>query len=1177
MASKSAIQRVAPKVLEHLPPANRQRLEKLLGVVDESGSAVLAEVLGTLYPESNPQTAQALLRQFREAVRLAAVDAGVSFEVLSDGQKRSDPADRMTRVSAEDSTEEAVIEIVEADVRETRRYPQDVVDTKSLAAESKIRFFVSHSHKDKAHFERLMGKLEPLFALQAHVPFELWTDRELLPGELWREGINAAMGACDIGLLFLSPDFLASPFITQVELKKLLADKRVVPVAIRPVTLKGNLKLHGIEAHQIFFGPGDKAFSERNEDHHRDKFAQDLFDKISARVTKEREVCPAYNARLIEEATEHSIEDLDPRFTRTHVVRTSLDKNADAPAQSGERTDALTALNAWISDPDAPPYCPLLGEYGMGKTTTCKALARDLLDRRRAGDRTLLPVYFDLRAVGKSAQRDLGLEEILALILKHSWQAGSESAGLTPADLVGLVQAGDALIIWDGLDEVLVHLDQHSGQMFTRQLFKLLPPPRKGTKTASRLLITCRTHYFRTLRDEQTHFRAEDRDNIRPEHYRDPFLLLPFNEEQIRAYLSHTVGDAEVDRAMEALDSIHNLRELAERPYTLSLISDQFSRIEKWKAEGRRITGLTLYREMVLSWLERDNGKHHFSADHKQAIMEHFAAELWRTGEKFWSIGEIEDWLLGFVASRPEIARHYERTSVDLLKEDLRTATFLVRDGSDRFRFAHTSLQEYFLAGYLRRALVDGKPECWDLPRPSPETTEFLGQWLLEDAGENRRAAGAETATLEALRDGYRARASELAFSYFLLAARKGFPAPTAAGFQLRGADLEGFAVGVADGVPFVLAGADFRGAYLVGVKFRNCNLRGAGFEGAKALHAEFLELELGETRWGGAELEGAVYRRCGLGGAEFVGAGLLKTQFLECGVAGSVGLEPRLGAPLGTGGRLAPAGRVAGSATLPQDSILPHNGGGVLFAGCGPEGARLLAEGGARALGSRGGVGDPAAGWQPAPHGLGQAVQAEVWADFGHGGGVNSCAWSPDGRRVVSGADDRTVRVSDAETGRVLVRMEGHEGSVWSCAWSPDGRRVVSGAADSTVRVWDAETGECLRTMLHGTPVWGCDWGRADAGIVSCGVVGEIKFWDAETGEATGRVLYHASGIVIDQRENRVVCGGPEAWRYLGWIAVDAETGRREWLPAETFGPLPDENGVVRMVEGVAGLWFGE
>src|SRR5205085_10971967 len=82
--------------------------------------------------------------------------------------------------------------------------------------------------------------------------------------------------------------------------------------------------------------------------------------------------------------------------------------------------------------------------------------------------------------------------------------------------------------------------------------------------------------------------------------------------------------------------SVYDLMEMAERPYTLSLLVKEVAQIERWKADGKQVTGLMLYRHMVQSWLERDEGKHQLTPDHKQALMEHCAAELWRSGEKFW-------------------------------------------------------------------------------------------------------------------------------------------------------------------------------------------------------------------------------------------------------------------------------------------------------------------------------------------------------------------------------------------------------------------------------------------------------------------------------------------------------------------------------------------------------------
>jgi WD40 repeat protein len=74
--------------------------------------------------------------------------------------------------------------------------------------------------------------------------------------------------------------------------------------------------------------------------------------------------------------------------------------------------------------------------------------------------------------------------------------------------------------------------------------------------------------------------------------------------------------------------------------------------------------------------------------------------------------------------------------------------------------------------------------------------------------------------------------------------------------------------------------------------------------------------------------------------------------------------------------------------------------------------------------------------------------------------------AVSPDGRTIVSGSADRTVKVWEAESGRLLRSLEGHTDSVRAVAVSPDGRTIVSGSWDNTVKVWEAESGRLLRSL---------------------------------------------------------------------------------------------------------------
>jgi WD40 repeat protein/uncharacterized caspase-like protein len=172
------------------------------------------------------------------------------------------------------------------------------------------------------------------------------------------------------------------------------------------------------------------------------------------------------------------------------------------------------------------------------------------------------------------------------------------------------------------------------------------------------------------------------------------------------------------------------------------------------------------------------------------------------------------------------------------------------------------------------------------------------------------------------------------------------------------------------------------------------------------------------------------------------------------------------------------------------------------------------------------------------------------------HSGDVTGVVFAPDGRTLVSAGYDKTIKVWDTSSGRVLRTLQGHEETIKQIGITPDGQKIVSTSEDETIRIWEAKSGTLLHTLQSCAVGNVCPYIDSFAidskgGLITLDLF-SLKRWDIDSGKLNAKLAEFSGdwgdwqGKVIALSPDDKLIALAEQKDFARIRLLDAKTGKQ-------------------------------
>jgi len=240
-------------------------------------------------------------------------------------------------------------------------------------------------------------------------------------------------------------------------------------------------------------------------------------------------------------------------------------------------------LSDWLTDKSRRQLA-LTGEYGRGKSTAmlkfCSDWAERFLQFGTINER--VPLLIELRGQNP-AESD-------PLTFLSGW---ASRYGLDPKQLLNLIQAGEAILIFEGFDEL-----RHAGRAYDRhehfnELWRMAYP---GTK----VIFTGRPYFFLDEDEKNESLRA----NVTGGAYTQLWELAELTPDEVRR-VANGFGEALGSKIMSAAEANPAFFEIVSRPSMLPVVATIWDKIEDYRNNGNDLTSAILIEHYIRAIYER--------------------------------------------------------------------------------------------------------------------------------------------------------------------------------------------------------------------------------------------------------------------------------------------------------------------------------------------------------------------------------------------------------------------------------------------------------------------------------------------------------------------------------------------------------------------------------------------